>query len=195
MSAVIQNPPLTVEEYLKKELKSLVKHELINGQAYAMAGTSANHERICVNFLSAFGVPLKDSSCEPFGSDMKLRINNNFFYPDVMVVCHFDESEPYFTTTPTLIVEVLSKTTRKMDETLKLLSYIQIPSLHEYVLIEQDIVDITVLRRSENWFVRHYFLGDTVTFESIGLTLPVTEIYRRVQNEDMMEFLSNNTEQ
>ncbi|MFI3219955.1 MAG: Uma2 family endonuclease, partial [Methylococcales bacterium] len=130
---------------------------------------------------------------EPFGSDMKLRINANFFYPDVMVDCLFDNSEPYFTQTPIIIVEVLSKSTRKKDTTLKLLSYINIPSLQEYVLIEQDFVDVQVFRRNENWLVRHYFLGDEVTFESIGLTLPVEDIYHRVQNDDMLEFLANKT--
>jgi Uma2 family endonuclease len=85
---------------------------------------------------------------------------------------------------------VLSKATRKTDETVKLLSYINILSLQEYVLIEQDFVDIQVLRRREAWLPRHYFLGDEMTFESINLTLPVEEIYSRVQNEDMLEFLN-----
>lgn len=108
-----------------------------------------------------------------------------------MVDCDFDNSTPDFTQTPTIIVEVLSKSTRKRDTTLKLLSYINIPSLKEYVLIEQDIVDIQVLRRSEGWITKHYYLGDEVTFEAIGLTLSVADIYDRVQNDDMMEFMTN----
>ncbi|MGD7035674.1 Uma2 family endonuclease [Methylotuvimicrobium buryatense] len=81
----------------------------------------------------------------------------NFFYPDVSVDCDFDESQPYYVQSPIIIVEVLSKATRKMDETVKLLSYINIPSLQEYVLIEQDFVDIQVIRRNESWLPRHYF--------------------------------------
>jgi len=192
----VKNTDLTsVEDYLKWELSSQTKHELIDGHIYAMASASANHERISVNVLSAFGNHLKNSPCEPFGSDMKLRINANFFYPDVMVDCHFDNSEPYFTKTPIIIVEVLSKSTRKTDETIKLLSYINIPSLKEYVLIQQDFVDIQVIRRSEGWIPKHYFLGDDISFESIDLTLSVEEIYHRVQNEDMLEFINNKTEQ
>jgi len=184
---------ISVEDYLTGELNSDIKHELIDGCVYAMAGASANHERISVNVLSEFRNHLKRSPCEPFGSDMKLRINANFFYPDVMVDCLFDNSEPYFTETPIIIVEVLSKSTRKKDTTLKLLSYINIPSVQEYVLIEQDFVDVQVFRRSEGWIPSHYFLGDEVTFESIGLTLPVEDIYHRVQNDDMLEFLANKT--
>lgn len=190
MSAVKPIEKISAEAYLQWELASQVKHELIDGQVYAMAGVSANHERIAVNVLSEFAGHLRNSPCEPFGSDMKLRIKENFFYPDVMVDCHFDESEPYYTETPLIIVEVLSRSTRKMDETYKLMAYINIPSLQEYVLIEQDVADITVLRRSDGWVPKHYFLGDSISFEAIGLTLAVEDIYRRVQNQDVVEFLN-----
>jgi Uma2 family endonuclease len=194
MLAIKTTDLISVEDYLTGELNSDIKHELIDGTVYAMAGASANHERISGNISRKFGNHLENQPCEPFGSDMKLRINSNFFYPDVMVDCRFDNSEPYFTQTPTIIVEVLSKSTRKKDTTLKLLSYINIPSLKEYVLIEQDFVDIQVFRRSEGWIPSHYFLGDEVTFESIGLTLSVEDIYHRVQNDDMVEFLANKTQ-
>ena len=191
MLAKKQNELISVEEYLKWELNSPTKHELIEGVIYAMAGASANHDRISGNIYRKFGSHLDNTPCEPFGSDMKLKINTNFFYPDVMVDCHFDNATPYFTETPIIIVEVLSRSTRKTDETLKLMSYINIPSLKEYVLIEQDIADIQVLRRSEGWIPKHYFLGDDIRFESIDLILSVEDIYYRVQNEDVTEFLNN----
>jgi len=74
------------------------------------------------------------------------------------------------------------------------LSYINIPSLQEYVLIQQDFVDIQVIRRNEGWLPKHYFLGDDITFESIALTLPVEDIYHRVKNEDMLDFLQEKSE-
>lgn len=181
---------ISVEDYLKGELVSDIKHELIDGHVYAMADASANHERISGNICRKFGNHLENSPCEPFGSDMKLKIDSNFFYPDVIVDCNFDDSEPYYAQTPIIIVEVLSKSTRKTDETIKLMSYINIPSLQEYVLIQQDFVDVQVIRRSEGWLPKHYFLGDEISFESIGLTLSVEDIYHRVQNDDMLEFLN-----
>lgn len=186
---------ITEKDYLQGELISDIKHELINGCIYAMAGASANHERIAGNIYRKFGNHLEGSPCEPFGSDMKVKVGSNFFYPDLSVDCHFDESHPYYLESPIIIVEVLSKATRKTDETIKLLSYINIPSLQEYVLIEQDYVDIQVIRRHESWLPRHYFLGDEITFESINLTLPVEEIYARVHNEEMLDFLTNKTSQ
>ncbi len=194
MLAVKDSGLISSEDYLKGELLSEVKHELIDGQVYAMAGASANHDRISGNLYIKFGIHLENTPCEPFGSDMKVKVDSNFFYPDVTVDCHFDDSEPYFTETPVIIVEVLSRSTRRTDETIKLMSYINIPTLQEYVLIQQDFVDIQVIRRSEGWLQKHYFLGDEITFESIGLTLSVEDIYHRVQNDDMVEFLKNKAE-
>ncbi|POZ52750.1 Uma2 family endonuclease [Methylovulum psychrotolerans] len=193
MSAVKTIGLTSVEDYLKRELTSEAKHELIDGHVYAMAmaGTSANHERISVNILRKFGNHLENNPCEPFGSDMKLRVNSNFFYPDAMVDCNFDNSEPYFTKTPVIIFEVLAKSTRRKDTTIKFMSYINIPGLEEYVMVEQDIADVQIFRRREGWLAKHYFLGDEITFESIGLTLSVEDIYHRVQNDDMAEFLNN----
>ena len=69
--------------------------------------------------------------------------------------------------------------------------YQTIPTLQEYVIIEQDIVDVEVCRKSDNWVSSHYFMGDEVTFESLGLSLSVEDIYFRVDNDDVKSFLKN----
>jgi len=184
-----------MDEYLQGELKSQIKHELIDGDAFAMAGASGNHERISGNIYRKFGNHIENKPCEPFGSDMKVKVDSDFFYPDVIVDCLFDESQPYYTENPVIIVEVLSKSTRRTDETIKRTAYLNIPSLQEYVLIEQDFVDIEVVRRTENWQSKHYFLGDEISLESINLTLSVEEIYQRVHNEDVLDFIKQKTEQ
>ncbi len=74
-----------------------------------------------------------------------------------------------------------------MDTTTKLIRYVNLPSLQEYVLIEQDIVSVQVLRRNNAWKSEYFYLGDSVTFESIGLILSVEEIYDRVDNQEMNE--------
>jgi Uma2 family endonuclease len=182
--------PISVKEYLASELNAETKHELIDGHVYAMVGTNRNHQRIAINILTEFKNHLKNQPCEPLGSDMKVKVGSNFFYPDVIVDSDFDESEPYFTDTPVIIVEVLSKSTRRKDRLTKLSNYITIPSLQEYVMIEQDCVDIDVLRQKDGWFSKHYYLGDDVNFASIDLTTTVESIYERVHNEDMLEFLA-----
>ncbi|BCG64383.1 MAG: hypothetical protein methR_P2156 [Methyloprofundus sp.] len=195
MSAVKKVKLISVEEYLERELKAELKHEYVNGDIYAMAGASENHDYISGNIFAEFHAHLKNSSCRPFTSDIKVKTaNGKFRYPDCMVVCEEDNENAYYKTKPVILVEVLSRSTRKVDEKYKLLEYINIPTLKEYVLIEQDFVDIEVFRKQDNWFPQHYFLGDEVIFESIGLTLTVEEIYHRVNNEDMLEFLQAKNE-
>jgi len=181
---------MSEEDYLAGELEREIKHEYINGYIYAMAGTSKNHQRIVMNISAKLSNFLIDKPCEPFASDIKVKVGSKFFYPDVMVVCD-DNNQDYYTESPIIIVEVLSKSTRKTDETIKKIAYQGIPTLQEYVLIEQDFVDVEVCRRRESWVSSHYFLGDSVVFESVGLSMAVEDIYARVDNEDVNAFFTN----
>ncbi|NOQ15400.1 MAG: Uma2 family endonuclease [Methyloprofundus sp.] len=194
MSTVIKKATLiSEEEYLKGELTREVRHEYVDGQIFAMAGVSPDHGRISGNIYRKFANHLENTACEPFISDMKVKTSTGHYrYPDVLVVCDKNFiNNGYVTQTPTIIVEVLSRSTRKIDEKDKLLEYINIPTLKEYVLIEQDYADITVYRKSDDWRTTHYFLGEDIHFESIQVSLSVEEIYYRVENEDMLEFLES----
>jgi Uma2 family endonuclease len=180
---------LSEEEYLAGELISEIKHEYIDGVAYAMAGASANHGRIIANLVAKLHPHLANTPCEPFASDMKVKVGRNYFYPDVIVDCHKQGGDDYYTESPVIIVEVISKSTRKTDRALKRSAYQGITSLQEYVLIEQDIVEIEICRRANHWQSEVYFLGDNIYFAAINLTVSVEEIYARVVNADMAEFL------
>lgn len=186
-----QDEWISEEAYLQSELFSEIKREYIDGAVYAMAGASKNHQRIIANISGEFWTQLKNMPCEPFSSDIKVKVGSKFFYPDVMVVCKDDIGNDYYTESPVIIVEVLSTSTRRMDETAKKFAYQTLPTLQEYVLIEQDFVDVEVCRRSEGWVSRHYFMGDSVTFDSLGLTLAVTDIYARVDNDDVSSFVAS----
>lgn len=182
---------LTEQDYLEGEKLSEIKHEYIDGEVYAMAGASKNHQRLITKLVQKLANHLDNTPCEVFNSDIKVRADNGkkYFYPDVLVVCSDDNTDDYYTESPRIIVEVLSKATRKFDNTLKRHVYQAMPSLEEYVLIEQDFVEIEVCRKAENWQPSHYYLGDDLSLTSIGLTLPVLDIYQRVDNEDMRDFM------
>ena len=186
-----QSEWISEEAYLQNELVSEIKHEYIDGAVYAMAGASKNHQRITGNILGELWTHLKNKPCEPFSSDIKVKVGSKFFYPDVMVVCKDDSDSAYYTKNPVIIVEVLSKSTRRMDKTAKKFAYQTLSTLQEYVLVEQDFVDVEVCRRSEGWVSQHYFMGDNVTFESVGLTLSVADIYERVENDDVNSFVAS----
>ena len=179
---------MTEQEYLDSEPYAEVKREYMDGHVYAMAGAKASHNRIVMNMSVALGNHLKGKPCQPYASDMKVRVGSAYFYPDVLVDCSDIAGDSHFTENPVILVEVLSKSTRRMDETTKRVIYLQIPTLQEYVLIEQDFVDIEVIRRRNGWQSEHFYLGDSVTFEAIGLTLTVEDVYARVNNPELVEW-------
>lgn len=183
-------------EYLEGELVSEVKHEYVSGKVFAMSGASMNHELICANLLRHTGNHLQNSSCVVVGSNMKVKTPaGNFRYPDAMVVCEQNSESQYYVTNPVILVEVLSQSTRRTDEQTKRVEYLNIPGLQEYVLIEQDFVDIEVVKREPNgWSTARYYLGDSISLTSIGLTISVEDIYYRVQNNDVVQFLAAKTQ-
>jgi Uma2 family endonuclease len=140
MSAVIKNRFISVEAYLAGELNADTKHEYIEGDVYAMAGASKNHQSITDNVCGELRQHLKNTPCRPFGSDSKVKVGNQFFYPDVMVVCDDKTDNTYYTEAPILLVEVLSKSTRRTDETIKRVAYSSLPSVQEYVCVSRILL-------------------------------------------------------
>jgi Uma2 family endonuclease len=181
--------PISEDDYLQSELLAETKHEYIDGQVHAMAGASENHNLLSVNMASELKSRLKGTPCRTFIADMKVKVGGNFFYPDVMVVCQEDNDNEYYKTAPVIIVEVLSKSTRRFDQTDKRLRCQSIPSLEEYVLIEQDKGEIQVFSKKDQWQSFYYYLGDDITFSSLGVTVRVEDIYYQVNNEDVLDFL------
>ena len=182
---------ISEETYLEDEKMRDIKHEYVDGEIFAMAGASISHQRIISNLVINIGTHLKHTPCEVFSSDIKVRADSGkkYFYPDALVVCQNDDKDAYYTESPRIIVEVLSNSTRKFDKNLKRHIYQAIPTLEEYVLIEQDRVEIEISRRSTNWQPVFYFIDDDITFESIELTLPVLELYQRVENDEIHAFM------
>ncbi len=183
---------ISEQDYLEDEKVRDTRCEYFDGEIFAMSGGSINHQRLTINVSSEFRNHLKGTPCEAFSSDIKVRADNGkkYFYPDVLVSCNNEDGNKHFSESPRIIVEVLSNSTRKFDKNLKRQIYQTIPSLEEYVLIEQDRVEIEVCRKSANWQPTYYFIDDEITFEFVGLTLPVLELYQRVDNQEMRDFLA-----
>ncbi len=171
---------ISEEDYLKKEQTSPVRHQYIDGKAYAMSGASIAHGRIVANLMVQIGNHLNGKPCEVLAQGVRLKAGKDYYYPDLLVDCNQLPGDGLVCTAPVLVIEVLSKSTRLTDMTRKLSIYLDIPSLKEYVLIEQDRVKVQVLKRDSAWLPEDYLLGSTVILPSIGLALPVEEIYARV---------------
>ena len=178
---------ISVEDYLEGEKISPVKHEYVEGEVFAMAGTSDNHGRIAGAIYAALFNHLRDSPCEPFFGETKVRVTKKvYYYPDVLVSCEENPENPYFRNAPILIIEVTSPSTEHIDRREKLLFYQQMPSVQEYVIVSQHKMNVEVHRRQPNggWITYYFDESDAeIEFQSVKLTLPISEIYRRVRFE------------
>ncbi len=146
-------PLLTVDEYLKLEAGSSIKHEYVEGALYALAGSSLRHNRIAINILRMLAGAAEGTSCQVYMSDVRCQVGNVFYYPDVMVACgEVDSDTAVYRSDPCLLVEVTSPSTASTDRREKLLVYRQIPTVRAYLIVDQDT------RRVE----RHYRDADGV---------------------------------
>ncbi|MES2943294.1 MAG: Uma2 family endonuclease [Pseudomonadota bacterium] len=175
--------PLTEDDYLTGEAQASVRHEFVHGAVYAMAGGSANHNRIA-DHLYARLLSGAEGGCEPFIGDMKLRLDagNLFYYPDVMLVCDPLDNEAYFKTSPCLVAEVLSPSTESTDRREKWAAYQKLPSLREYILLAQDRPYIEVYKRVNlrQWSLTVLEAADTLVLSGGNLSISLQDLYRGV---------------
>lgn len=177
---------LTTEEYFNLEQHSQIRHEYLAGQVYAMVGASEAHNLIVTNIIALIRPHIRGTSCKAFVSDMKVKIKTQnadiFYYPDLLVTCDPQDNKRYFKTKPSLIIEVLSRSTETTDRREKRINYQSIESLEEYVLISQNQIKVEMYRKDDdgNWSMKTLGENDTVSFSSVGLTLTMADIYEDV---------------
>lgn len=176
----------TIEEYLQMERASNVKHEYYQGEIFAMAGAGRRHNIIFSNTFGELCIQLKGNPCRPFGSDMRMHIPENtlFTYPDISIYCGdpttIDQEEDTVIQ-PTIIIEILSKSTRDYDRGTKFKLYRDIPTLKEYMLIDTEKIGIEVFRINahNNWVLQEYkTLQLTVQLPTVGVSFLIQDIYK-----------------
>ncbi len=178
----------TPAEYLKFEEASETKHEYRKGIISEMVGASPNHNRITMDFSIAMGDALKHQACEVFGSDMRVQVKQTglYTYPDLTVVCgepDFAKGRTATLLNPTLIVEVLSASTREYDRGEKFDLYRPLKSLQAYVLVDSEAPAVDYFQRQANgtWKLSEYRqLTDQLALPVLNVTIPLADIYARV---------------
>lgn len=187
MIAVKSEEPISPEVYLEQERQSPIKREYLDGQVYAMAGTSKVHNRISGNLYLLIRNGLKGSPCQTFIADIKVRIEQGkrFFYPDLLVTCDAkDDSDLTYVDHPTVIVEVLSDSTELFDRGKKFQCYRLIPQLQDYVLVSSREYLVEVLHRVEGdrWLLSLYDGLDAIAaINSLNLEFSLAEIYADIE--------------
>lgn len=184
---------ITPEEYLEFERTSEIKHEYFEGEIFAMVGASLNHNKISINLVRELGNRLKDSSCDLFSNDLRVKVQaiDKYTYPDIVVVCgDIDlEKESGMETllNPLVIIEVLSDSTEAYDRGTKFQHYRLIPSLQEYILVSQHSYLVEKYTRSDDGGWRYFSYENvehTMEIESVKCKLMLSDIYYRVEFRD-----------
>ena len=184
-------PKMSPSEFLEWERKQEYKHEYINGEVLAMSVASLNHNRIASNIIGAAWNFLKEKSCDVFGSDLRISVKSkkSYFYPDVIIVCdipEFDDEQLNDTLkNPSVIFEILSPSTENYDNGKKLMYYMQIESLKQYIIIDSKKIHVTVITRREEertWrFDEFSNPTDRIFIEPISFEIPLEDLYSSVK--------------
>lgn len=178
----------TPEEYLEMERKADCKNEYFNGEIFAMGGASPRHVLIVTNVVSELRTQLKNRPCTVYSTDLRVRVSATglYTYPDVIVVCgepRFADDHRDTLLNPTLIVEVLSNSTKDYDRGDKFEQYRALESFKEYILIAQDKHHVEhFVRQSDNtWLLSETNqLEDAIELTSIGCNLKLMEAYDKI---------------
>jgi Uma2 family endonuclease len=176
-----------VESYLAWEETQAERHEYFAGDVFAMSGGSDAHYTIIGNLFAGLRTALSGTPCRPFVSGMKVRIASAdaMLYPDVFVTCDSRDKAPEAALAkahPLLVAEVLSDSTAAYDRGRKFELYQKIAELQEYVILEQDRQHADLFRKNEAglWVMHPAGEGDTLELSSVGLQLPLAELYADV---------------
>jgi Uma2 family endonuclease len=185
----------TPEEYLELENKADYKNEYRDGEIVPMTGGTTNHNKIALNFAANLKFGLRGQDYDIYIGDVRLWIPRyrQYTYPDVMVIA----GEPIYTGTgtttvmnPSLIVEVLSKSTKNYDLGDKFIYYRSIPEFKEYILIDQTKYHvIQYAKNSEGKWLLSEQESEKAVLElsSVEFQIPLKDIYEKVNFADSEE--------
>lgn len=174
---------LSASEYLEWERLQSVKHEYLLGEVFAMAGGSPRHNFLSTAVGAELRAALRGKGCHVLSSDQRIaaKAGERYVYADAVAVCGGARMEAGTTdvlANPTIIVEVLSRSTEAYDRGDKWDSYQRLPSLADYLLVSQTVRQIEHFQREAggSWRYRLHEAGEVVTLSNAA-TLAVELVY------------------
>jgi Uma2 family endonuclease len=170
---------MTFAEYLDFEDRSEIRHEYVAGEVYAMSGETTRHNLLVLNVATALRPASRARGCRVFAEGIKVRVLDRVYYPDVLVACGSAADVELIVDEPSLVVEVLSPSTRSTDRREKLDAYTRMASLRMYVIIDQRRKHVLVYTRdaSGEWLRDEPSVDGDLVVGFLGLRIPIAEIY------------------
>ena len=180
----------TAGEFLAFVANSEFKHELIDGEVYDKSGGTGEHSLIAANIIRSLGNLLEAPSCRVLTSDMMLKVSDDrYLLPDVSVVCgnpEYEDESRIALLNPTLVVEVTSPSSAVDDRGLKRESYLRLPSVQGYLIVDQHRLNVELYERADvGWRLQVFnSMDDVITLEALNIKLPLAQVYRGFNVEE-----------
>jgi Uma2 family endonuclease len=189
--ATVPTPYITPEQYLELDSRSDRRSEYHDGEMFVVEGTTLRHNRIQMNLTGLMLVKLKHKPCQPLGSTVRVRIpRSSYFYPDFVVACAKPELGAHDTLlNPSIVFEILSDSTADFDLGYKGEQYRSIPTLKEYIVIEQRQAKVqrwtrqpSAGRAVDRWLVETFAgLDSVLPLEAADCDVPLADLYDEVE--------------
>lgn len=177
---------LSYEEFLKMVENSDLRYEYIDREVYLLASPVYNHQVAVSEIHNTFCNWFKGKKCRPLTSPFDVTLkksesNINVVQPDIIVICDTDkiDGSGKYQGVPTLVVEVLSKSTKTKDMLKKLDLYMK-SGVKEYWLVDPDKKEVTVYTFNKYEIEdRNTYIGDMIAKSIIfsGLEVKLADIF------------------
>ena len=174
-------------DYLQMEREAEFKSEYYQGEVFAMAGATKEHNKIVASIIVEMGQYLKNKNCSVMPSDIRVcnKFSGLYSYPDVVITCDEEKylDEAFDTLlNPTIIFEVLSKSTELYDRGVKFKLYRTLPSLQHYVVVSSmEFAAEIYTRDGDNWILSTTTgLTGSLHLNTFNYTLQLKDVYAQV---------------
>lgn len=176
----------TLEEYVKLEAATGLKHEFDSGVVTAMAGGTPEHARLAARTTFVLEDNLKGKPCKPFSSDLKVKAGGKVLYPDVSVLCPPVKRDPAFpdaVLNPRVIFEVLSESTEAYDRGAKFALYRENRELTDYVLISPERIygEHYSRHNDDTWNLTFLGAQSVLRLPSVECEIPLASLYEGME--------------
>lgn len=179
MGAVRKHRTMTLQEFLDWEERQDGRYEFLHGDIVAMVGATVAHNQIAGNLYTALRNTLRGSPCRVFQENLKIVADESVFYPDLLVTCAKLNDQDRLAAEPSVIVEVLSDSTERRDRLTKNTAYRTLPSLKQYVIINQRAAAVESFRFDGVGWLHELVTGESglLRLPSLGVEVPLSVIY------------------
>ena len=175
--------PMTLDEFVAWEERQELRYEFDGIATRAMTGGAVAHSSIQTNLIAALRVALRGKRCRAFGSELKIRTASSIRYPDAMIVCGRADPNSTFAPEPTVIFEILSPSSARLDLGAKNAEYQTLASLRRYVVLHQSQAPAEVFWRDEHgeWLYDFLDASGVLQMPEADIAIPLADVYEDIE--------------